>query len=141
MPAVLGEFEFDACRNLIGFRQGLGGQKRIVAGVEHQRRDADAVQPGFARGTAPVVVRAGKAVQRDGHQVVEFVNALDPVQSPSVNESGKAFQPRRGGGFERAQKVLGVDAVEAASEGVAADRKIQRCADGGGGKSWVTLCG
>jgi hypothetical protein len=54
-------------------RQAGRRHERIVARVDHQRRNADPVQLRLGRTALPVVVGVAKAVQRRGEDIVERV--------------------------------------------------------------------
>ena len=133
MPTFARLFECYRSRDFARPRQGASRQEGVVDRVEHQRRHADASQPGFARTARPVVVGAGEAVQRGGDDVVELEDRACAAQSLSVEQAGKAFEFGGGVGNQRLQEVPRIDAVEAAREIMAAGDEVERGTDAGGG--------
>ena len=124
-------------------RQAGGRHERIVQRVEHQRRDADARQVRLGRCAGPVVLGVLEAMQWRGEQVVEVVQVARGQHLLAAEQAGVLGQLGQCLGPHGVEEHAGVDLpVEAAADGVAAGRQIDRRADGrhrtGGGRCAVT---
>src|SRR5687768_1822202 len=64
------KFDRDRRGNFIGPGQRRLGQERVVARVEHERRQLYPRKPRFRACASPVIVRVAKTVQRRRHDVV-----------------------------------------------------------------------
>ncbi len=62
VAAFLGVLDDDVLRELLFFGQHARWHERVVACVDQQCRDANAAEPGFAGGAAPIVGGAGETV-------------------------------------------------------------------------------
>src|SRR3990172_1796713 len=101
-------------------------EKRVVGGVEHQRRHLDPVQPRLRARARPVVRGVAKTVERGGHDIVELAQrarARDPlaIEEPrETRELGGALA------LQGREEVARVDQVESAPKGVTRRREIER---------------
>ena len=143
MPAVRRLPQRDMAAHRARARQAGGRHERIVQRVEHQRRDADARQVRLGRCAGPVVVGVLEAVQWRGEQVVEVVQVARGQYLLAAEQAGVLGQLGQRLGPHGVEEHAGVDLpVEAAADGVAAGRQIDRRADGrhrtGGGRCAVT---
>ena len=87
----------------------------------------------------PVIVGAGKAVQRRGDEIVELIERACLAQGAFVEQSGKALELGEGRRFECVQEIPRIDGVEAARKMVAAGGEVEGRADGSG--SFDDRCG
>ena len=131
MPAFGRLFEADARADLCLAGQMVCRQKRVIFRVDRQGGDADRGQPGFGGSASPVVVGAGKAMHRRGDGIVKLVKVDRLLHADGVEESGKALQAGGRDGFQGIQKVLRIEAVEAACQMVAAAGEVERGAHRG----------
>src|SRR5262249_18541942 len=92
-------------------------EEGVVAGVEHERRDADALEELAAGGARPVVVGVAKAVQRCGDQVIELVESARGADARGVEQAGEAIELGERLGLEGGEEVARIDeAVQASVE-------------------------
>ena len=75
MAALWRLVQIDLFGNIANAREGGGGHKGVVLGVEQQGGFADVAQQGFGGGAAVVVVFIGKAVHGGGKGVVKVAQA------------------------------------------------------------------
>ena len=121
MAAVLG---FDESDVRVGGDGGAGGvdqaNERIVAGVEDERGNGDAVEHAGGGGAVVVVVRGPEAGVERGDAVVEFAQGVDAGRALRIEDVRK-------------EHGLAAEAIAAARAGIAARRSGSAMCEGVGG--------
>ena len=79
----------------------------------------------------PVIVGAGKAVDRCSDGIVKLVKVDRPAHFCFVEQAGELLQAGGRDAFQGAQEMPGLDLIEAVGEMMAAGGKIERGAHGG----------
>jgi hypothetical protein len=130
MPAVRRLPERHMPADLVWARQAARRHERVVARVEHQRRNADGVQVWLGRATRPVIVGALEAVQRCGEHVVERVKVTRGEQLFAAEQARVLRQFAQRLRLHAAQEHARVDLpVETFADGSATRREVDRRRD------------
>ena len=99
MAAVRGLPQRDMVAHFVLMRQTPRGDERVISRIDHQRRNADAMQMGFGRAASPVILRAFEAVQGGSKDVVKLVKVTRRHHGFAVKQAGMLFELQQGFGL------------------------------------------
>ena len=97
-----------------------------LSALMHERRQCDLAQPRLRRGARPVIARAGEAVQRRGHRVVELPHRAHSANARRVEQPWKARGDGERLGLQRHQEVPRVDPIHPLADGDSRGHQVER---------------